>query len=68
MTRPKLVLSEVRRGPDCDRRISGVCSTCGDILLERLDEDEGDGERLRVKLDKVFAQHVADYHSKEATE
>ena len=63
MTRPKLVLSEVRRRtPDSDRHISATCSVCGDILLERLDDGEGDGERLRVKIDKVFAQHVADKH------
>jgi len=61
MMRPKLVLSEARpRGPDRNRNISGVCSTCGDILLARLDDGdtEPDPERLRAKLDTVFAQHV----------
>jgi len=68
--RPKLVLSEARyRGPDRNRNTSGICSTCGDILLAWLDDGdiEPDPERPRAKLDTVFAQHVAEKPSQEAT-
>ena len=47
----------------------GVCSTCGDILLARLDDGdtEPNPERLRAKLDRVFEQHLAEKHPQEAT-
>jgi hypothetical protein len=46
-----------------------VCSTCGDILLARLDDGdtEPNPERLRAKLDRVFEQHLAEKHPQEAT-
>jgi hypothetical protein len=66
--RPKLILSNMRqRGLDRERFISGVCSTCGDVLLERLDDDaKPNPELLGAKLDRVFEQHVVENHSKEA--
>ena len=64
---PMLVLNR-QRGPDRERNISGVCSTCGDILLERLDagDEKPNPEFLRAKLDRVFEQHVAENHSQAA--
>jgi hypothetical protein len=62
---PRLVLNVRNRGLNQDRHISGDCSACGDTLLASLADGESGGvERLRDKLDKVFEQHVADFHSK----
>ena len=66
---PMLVLNLRQRGPDRERNISGICSTCGDTLLERLDAGDAtpNPEFLRAKLDRVFEQHVADNHSQAST-
>jgi hypothetical protein len=65
--RPELILSNFRRRLDRERNISGVCSICGDILLEQLDDEaKPDAELLRAKLNRVFEQHVAERHSEEA--
>jgi hypothetical protein len=65
---PRLVLNVRNRGLNQDRHISGRCSACEDTLLASLADGEGGGvEGLRAKLDKVFDQHVADFHSKKTT-
>jgi hypothetical protein len=53
-----------QHGPDRERAIFGLCSACGYTLIARLDEGvESSPELLRIKLDKVFEQHKAEYHA-----
>jgi hypothetical protein len=67
--RPKLVLRDHRaRGPDRDRQISGVCSACGDTLLEWLETDaKPDPKALRERIEILFERHVEECHGTEAS-
>jgi hypothetical protein len=59
---PRLV--DIRNlGPNGERDISGKCSACGVILLTRLNDlAEATPNRLRDKLEKLFARHVTEKH------
>ena len=56
---PRLV--DVRQiGPKSERDISGKCSVCDTVMIARLDNwEEAKPEKLRERLEKVFARHVA---------
>jgi len=56
---PRLV--DVRQiGPKGERDISGRCSACDTVLIARLDSsEEPKPEKLRERLDSVFARHLA---------
>ena len=60
MVPPRLI--DVRQiGPKSERDISGRCSTCGVVLIARLDKSEEiTTELLRGKLDKVFDRHLSE--------
>jgi len=57
---PRLV--DVRQiGPHSERDISGRCSTCGAVLIARLDNWEDlKPQQLRDKLERLFARHIAE--------
>jgi hypothetical protein len=56
---PRLV--DVRQiGPKSERDISGRCSVCDTVMIARLDNsEEPTPEKLRERLEKVFARHLA---------
>ena len=56
---PRLV--DVRQiGPKSERDISGRCSVCNTVMIARLDtSEEAKIEKLRERLEKVFARHLA---------
>ena len=64
---PRLV--DVRQiGPKSEKDISGKCSACGMFLLTRLnDSDEANPDRLREKLEDLFALHLIQEHGGERT-
>jgi hypothetical protein len=57
-------LTDIRQiGPKGERDISGVCSSCGTILLARLDISESaTPANLREKLETVFKIHLTEKH------
>jgi hypothetical protein len=67
ITPERVALKDVlQHGPNRYRNISGICSTCGDFLLARLDDPKPNTERLRAALEQVFEQHIAACHPDEA--
>ena len=65
MAAKKAHFIDVRQiGPNRERDISGVCATCGTVLLTRL-EDKAQGpiaEHLHAKLAALFDLHVQKEH------
>jgi hypothetical protein len=55
-------LTDVRQiGPNSERDISGRCSACGVVPITRLDIwQDAKADRLRDKLEKLFARHLID--------
>ena len=64
MDRTPRVVDVRQIGPQSERDISGKCSACGAILFARLDDlEEASQERLKEKLEHVFAPHVTKEHA-----
>ena len=59
-------LDDVRQiGPDSERSISGICSSCGDTLLVSLEDSSirPTPGILRAELEKLFQRHKTEKHS-----
>jgi hypothetical protein len=51
-------------GPQSEHAISGICSSCNDVVLAWIEETENcTPQRLDEKLNFIFENHVSEKHS-----